>query len=71
MKNTTEYLFDRPAETYEPHLTILASRRVADATVLLSKLAGLRETTAPEDMDALIERYQAVEKAKLWWQETK
>ena len=63
---TTNYLFDKDRSVYEPHITTLASRRIVDATILMKKLSKQRETV--DDVDALIERYQAVEKAKIFWE---
>jgi len=67
MKSTI-YLFDKPRETYEPMITILASRRIADATILLAKIARLKDEATSDELDALIKRYQAVEKSKAFWQ---
>jgi len=71
MKHTTEYLFDKPKSAYEPNLTILASRRVADAKALLYKLAQERKITPIDQMQPLIERYEAVEQALNWWKQIK
>ena len=65
----TEYLFGREREAYEPHITIVAARRISDAKGLLKKLSKERDTT--DNPEALLERYQAVEHALLHWQNIK
>ena len=68
LKHSTEYLFDNPRAVYEPELTMLCNARIRDARALLRKLSKLRDSTpiGPKK-DKLIERYQAVEKAKNLW----
>ena len=63
----TEYLFGKHKDSYQPHLTLVASRRIVDAQILMKKLSKQKETT--DDVEALIERYQAVAKAKKFWEE--
>ena len=68
MKHTTQYLFGKPRSAYEPHITILAKRRVMDARFVMKELSKLKNTSAPEDIPALIERYLAVEESVKWWE---
>ena len=69
MNHSTDYLFDNPRYVYEPELTMLCKARIRDARSLLKKLSRLRDTLPlGEEKDALIERYQAVEKALRHWE---
>jgi len=68
MKHSTEYLFDRPRDDYEPVITILAKMRIDDGRKLMSKLSRQRDNPPHDDMVALINRYQAVEKSVEWWE---
>ena len=65
MKHSSEYLFGRNRDAYEPCLTVLASRRLVDAKILLKQLSKERDTT--DDIEALIQRYQDVERAIEHW----
>ena len=67
MMSLTEYLFDNPRQVYEPALTMLATKRIADAKKLLKKLAKLRNDASEEELVALVHRYQKVEKAIQTW----
>ncbi len=67
MKYSTKYLFNRSRDSYEPHLTILASRRVIDAKLLLKELSKQRDIVTKEELPVLIKRYQDVEKALEFW----
>jgi hypothetical protein len=67
MKHTTEYLFGKKKEEYEPTLSELAILRIADAEALMRELARQRDRTPTEEMSLLIERYQAVAKAREHW----
>ena len=70
MKYSTEYLFDNPRVIYEPELTMLCKARIRDARSLLKKLSRLRDTLPLGDKkNALVERYQAVEKALRLWED--
>ncbi len=68
MMNLTEYLFDNPRQVYEPELTMLATKRIADAKKLLKKLAKLRDSASEKELVALVYRYQKVEKAIRVWE---
>lgn len=61
MIRDTEYLFGHTRDRYEPELTRLATLRIADATLLMKRLAQHK-------CSANIKRYQAVEKAKHFWE---
>jgi len=65
----TEYLFGRTKDAYQPHVTILASRRIADATILMKQLSEMRETVSKEELPEVIERYMAAHKGREFWQE--
>jgi len=68
MKHTTEYLFGRPRSAYEPHVTILAKRRITDAKILMKRLSKEKNMTLKQsEIDKLIERYQAAEEAVKHW----
>lgn len=62
MKYSTHFLFDQPRSRYEPWLTILANKRIADGQALLKKLAKTKKQSD-------IPRYEAVEKSVNWWKE--
>ena len=69
MKNSTMYLFDRPKSAYQPHVTILASRRIADGKILMKKLAKEKNLLLKQsEIDVLIERYQATADAVKHWE---
>ena len=69
MKHSTEYLFDRPRSAYEPHVTILASRRIADGKILMKKLSKEKNFLLKQsEIDVLIERYDAADEAVKHWQ---
>ena len=69
MKYTSEYLTDKPASAYEPHLSIVARRKVIDGKALMKKLAKERAHgfDSVEIADEKIKRYQAAEKAVEFW----
>ena len=66
---TTEYLFGKPNSAYMPCIEELATQRIADAKQLLKKLSRQRNAATPDELLALVHRYQKVEKAVLWWEE--
>ena len=68
MRHSTEYLFGKPRNAYEPHLSLLAKRKIIDAKFVLQEISKSKDTVPKEEIPALIERYQAVEKAKEHWE---
>ena len=68
MKHTTQYLFGKPRSAYEPHITILAKRRVMDARFVMKELSHAKNTASPEEIPAMVERYLAVEESVKWWE---
>ena len=66
MKHSTQYLFDAPRSAYEPELTLLATRKIADGEKLLKKIARLKSYKC-YDVDKLIDRYKATRKAVEHW----
>ena len=68
MRHSTEYLFGKPRSAYEPHLSLLAKRKIIDAKFVLQEISKSKDTVPKEEIPALIERYQAVEKAKEHWE---
>ena len=68
MRHSTEYLFGKPRSVYEPHLSLLAKRKIIDAKFVLQEISKSKDTVPKEEIPALIERYQAVEKAKEHWE---
>lgn len=65
----TDYLFDQPRSKYEPEITELATKRVADAKTLLAKLSRDKNgDLSHEEMDAIIQRYIQVADAKRFWE---
>jgi hypothetical protein len=64
---STEYLFGKPRSVYEPHITLLAKRRIMDANYLLIELARQRDLVPKDELDGLIARYKSVEIARNWW----
>ena len=68
MKHDTLYLFGKPKSAYQPHITILAKRRIIDAEFVLKEISRAKDTVPKEEIPALIERYQAVESARNHWQ---
>jgi len=67
MKHSTEYLFDQPRSSYEPCLTDVAKKKIHDAKQLLKKLSIQRDQTSFDEIESLIERYQATETALNYW----
>ena len=71
MKYTTEYLFDKPRSAYEPEITVLATKRIADASKLMKRLSHEKNDIPIGDaglMDECIGRYMAASEARDWWQ---
>ncbi len=69
-KDSTQYLFNYPRSRYEPEISYLAELRITDAKKLLKELSRRKDEidiNSPE-MTALIERFQAVEKAIKHWE---
>lgn len=66
MKHSTQYLFDVPRSMYEPELTLLATRKIVDGRKLLKKIARLKNYKC-YDIDKLMDRYEATQKAVVHW----
>ncbi len=67
---STQYTFDQPRRRYEPELTIVATKRIADAQLLMKRLVGLRDAAkSTEEFESLVERYETAKQARNWWLE--
>ncbi len=68
---STERLFGKPREFFEPEISIFATRRIEAATELMKELAEVRRQGFPgmnqEQRDDVVLRYKQSEKAKKWW----
>ncbi len=65
---SSEYLWGKPKEEYEPEQSTLANKKIKDGKAMLKTLAGIRDQTPADELPALIERYTSVAKAVEHWQ---
>ena len=69
MKHTSEYLTDKPASVYEPHLSIVARRKIIDGRALMKRLSAMKAHgfATPQIEKEIVDRYLAAEKAVEFW----
>ena len=71
MPKSTMKLFGYPRSRYEPELTILAEKRIADGNELLKEYASIRKAGFPQmnqfDIDNMLQDYKETEDAVRWW----
>ena len=64
-------LFGYPRSRYEPELTILANKRIADGHELLKEYASIRKAGFPQmnkfDIENILTAYGETAKAIRWW----
>ena len=72
MPKSTMKLFGYPRSRYEPELSILAKKRIADGHELLKEYANIRKAGFPQmtqfDIENMLKDYASTAKAIRWWE---